>query len=194
VAAWSCSGSARATFPAVCSTPSPVRTPSTFKNRIKKDEKALKVNPNNTAALADLVRTRYQLATDDTDATTGAFGPDGKAELAKADLAWQRYLKAADKPSDSLAGLMLQAYGPSALNKPDQAAGAAELIANARPSPQAYLTLMTYAQQAGQTRKATLAGQKAIELAPKSQRKLVKQQVEAAKASAGAAATSQGSG
>src|SRR3954447_8917345 len=152
---------------------------STLNSRIKKDEKAVTANPNNTAALADLVRTRYQLATDDADATTGAFGPDGKAQLAKADLAWQRYVKAASKPSDSLASLMLQAYGQGALNKPDKAATVAELIANARPSAQAYLTLMTYASQAGQTRKATLAGQKAIELAPKSQRKLVKQQVEA---------------
>jgi hypothetical protein len=45
----------------------------------------------------------------------------------------------------------------------------------------AYLQLTQYAAAAGQTRKAELAGEKAIELAPKSQKKLVKQQVAIAK-------------
>src|SRR3954463_5689329 len=167
---------------------------STVKNRIAKDNKALRLNPKNQAALEDLVRSYYQLATDDADANTGAFGAQGKASLKKADTVWKRYVEVAPKPDDSLASLMLQAYGQGGLNKPSDAASAAEFIANARPSAQAYLTLASYAAQAGQARKATLAGQKAIDLAPKSQKKLVKQQVEAAKASAGAAATSQPSG
>jgi hypothetical protein len=155
---------------------------STVNKRIERDQKALKVNPKNQTALASLVRSHYQLATDDADANTGAFGPEGKAELAKASSAWKRYLGVTEKPSDSLASLMLQAYGEGALNKPDDAATAAELIANARPSAQAYLTLTTYAAKAGQTRKAKLAGLKAVELAPKAQRKLVKKQVAIAEA------------
>jgi hypothetical protein len=157
---------------------------STVSKRIKRDEQALKVNPKNQTALADLVRSHYQLATDDADANTGVFGSDGKAELEKASVAWKRYVAVADKPSDSLASLMLQAYGEGALNKADEAAGAAELIANARPSAQAYLTLTTYAAKAGQTRKAKLAGQKAVELAPKAQKKLVKKQVAIAQSQA----------
>lgn len=157
---------------------------SSVNKRIKRDEKALKLNPKNQTALADLVRSHYQLATDDADATTGQFGNDGKAELAKASAAWSRYLDVAAKPSDSLASLMLQAYGEGALNKPDQAATAAELIANARPSAQAYLTLTVYAAKAGQTRKAKLAGLKAVDLAPKAQRNLVKKQVAIAQAQA----------
>jgi hypothetical protein len=144
--------------------------------RIQRDEKALKLNPNNSAALADLVRAHYQLATVDTDVNTGAFGAQGKQELAKASNAWQRYVKSVDKPSDSLASLMLQAYGETGLNKAAEAAAAAELIANARPSAQAYLTLTTYAAKAGQERKAKLAAQKAVELAPKGQKALVKKQ------------------
>src|SRR3954454_1633692 len=157
---------------------------STVNNRIKRDEKALKLNPQNQAALADLVRSHYQLATDDADANTGAFGPTGKAQLQKASSAWKRYVDAAEKPSDSLASLMLQAYGEGGLNKPSDAATAAELIANARPSPQAYLTLTVYAAKAGQTRKAELAGLKAIDLAPKAQKAAVKKQVTIAKAQA----------
>src|SRR3954451_23812302 len=47
---------------------------STVNNRIKRDQQALKLNPQNQTALADLVRSHYQLATDDADPNTGAFG------------------------------------------------------------------------------------------------------------------------
>ena len=155
---------------------------STVNDRIKRDEKALQLNPKNQAALEDLIRSHYQLATDDADPNTGAFGTNGKEQLAKAAVAWQKYVDVAGKPDDSLAGLMVNAYGQGGLNKPAEAATAAELVANARPSAVAYIQLAQYAAAAGQTRKADLAGQKAIDLAPKSQKKLVKQQVAIAKA------------
>jgi hypothetical protein len=87
---------------------------------------------------------------------------------------------------------MLQAYSEIGLNDASKAADVAEIVARARPSPQAYLLLTQYAAKAGQTRKATLAGQKAQDLAPKSQKKLVKQQVQAALAGGGTTATSSG--
>jgi hypothetical protein len=154
---------------------------SVISSRIQKDEKALTLNPQNKAALVDLIRSHYQLATDDQDANTGAFGTQGKADLRGASSAWQRYLKVANKPDDSLASLMLQAYGQGALDQPANAAAAAEIVAAARPSASTYLALATYAARAGDTRKAQLAGQKAVALAPKSERKIVQQQVNAAK-------------
>jgi hypothetical protein len=157
---------------------------STVNKRIKRDEKALQLNPNNQAALADLVRSHYQLATDDADANTGEFGQDGKTELAKASVAWKKYVDVAAKPSDSLASLMLQAYSEGGLNKPADAATAAQLIADARPSAQAYLALTTYAAKAGNTRLAKLAAAKAVDLAPKGQKKLVKKQAAIAQAQA----------
>lgn len=157
---------------------------SAVTKRINGDQKALQLNPSNQAALADLIRSHYQLATDDADANTGQFGTQGKQELAKADAAWQRYVAVVKTPSDSLAGLMIQAYGQGGLNKPVDAEKAAEIIAAARPSAQAYLTLMSFATQAGDTRTANLAGQKALQLAPKAQKKLVQQQIAAAKAQA----------
>src|SRR3954454_23661995 len=55
---------------------------SAVNSRIKHDQNALKLNPKNQTALADLVRAHYQLATDDADPNTGAFGTHGKQELA----------------------------------------------------------------------------------------------------------------
>ena len=88
---------------------------------------------------------------------------------------------------------MLNAYGDIGLKDNAHAAEAAEFVADAQPSAQAYLQLAQYAARAGQTRKATLAGQKAIQLAPKGQKKLVQQQVQALTA-AGAGATTTTSG
>lgn len=155
---------------------------SAVTKRIERDQKALQLNPSNQAALADLVRAHYQLATDDADVNTGAFGPDGKKQLRQASTAWQKYVTVVKKPSDSLAGLMLQAYGEGGLNQAAEASKTAEIIATANPSAQAYLTWTTYAAKAGNTRVAKAAGQKAVELAPKSQRELVKKQVAIAQA------------
>ena len=81
---------------------------------------------------------------------------------------------------------MVQAYGGLAQSKKspqDQkpyltgAADAAEVLATEKPTVNGYLQLVQYAALAGQDRKATLAGDKAVALAPKAQKKTVKQQV-----------------
>jgi hypothetical protein len=154
---------------------------SLVNDRIDKAEKKLEENPQNKQALKDLVRDWYQLANEEvTDQST--YTEEGQKRLAKADDAWTRYLAVEKKkPEASLAALMVQAYGPNALNQAADAATAAEIVAQAQPSAQAYLQLTQYAAQAGQKRKAELAGQKAIDLAPKKQRSSVKAFVEQAK-------------
>src|SRR5690606_6181352 len=97
--------------------------------------------------------------------------------------AWQRYLALDPDPIDeSLANLMLQAYGPGALNQLDEAKEVAQILARADESPQAYLRLVQYAALAGDERTAALAGRRASDLAPRDQRKTVREQVEQAKA------------
>ena len=157
-------------------------------DRLERAEERLKVNPRDENALKEVVRASYQLAGEDADPNTGAYGEDGRANLAKADRAWQRYLALEPKQiDDSLGRLMVQAYGPGALNKAPGAARAAEIVAEAEGTSVAFIQLVQYAALAGQSRKADLAGMRAVELAPKGQRKLVKQQVEQAKAAAAAA-------
>ena len=152
--------------------------------RIKADERALKLNPKSTSALGDLVRAHYQLAGTDQDQTTGVFGSDGKAELRKASTAWQRYTAVAKHPDPSLAVLMLQAYSEIGLNQSGNATDAAAIYAAAKPSPAAYLRVAQYAQKAGRTAVADRAGQKAIDLAPKSEKKAVKKQLALVRAQA----------
>ena len=160
----------------------------TVEMRVTAAEKALRINPGNRAAMISLVRSHYTLASADANQQTGQFGKDGKKELAKASAAWERYLASnPKKPDPSLAAVMLVAYSKVGLNQPAGAARTAEIIAADANTAAAYIRLAACAMQAGQTRKATLAGQRAIQLANKAQKAAAKQEVKGATAPATAA-------
>jgi hypothetical protein len=167
----------------------------TIQKKIDAAEKTLVTDPKNTVALAAVTRGHYQLATATADANTGQFKKESQPELQATTTAWKRYEAAVKKPDTSLAALAVQAYeGLGTLTKSKAAwAGAADatqIVAAAKPNPNTYISLVQYASLAGQTRLADLAGKKAIQLAPKGQRKAAQQQVAAAKA----AGTSQAGG
>lgn len=161
--------------------------------RITSAEKTLRTDPDNEAALAQLVRSHYQLATAKASAETSEFTSKAVPELEATGEAWQRYVEVADRVDPSLGRFAIQAYeGLATLEEDAQdktahwagAAGAAEEVARADEKAQNYILLVQYASLAGQTRKAELAGEKAIELAPKGQKKQAKAAVEQAKAQA----------
>jgi tetratricopeptide (TPR) repeat protein len=158
--------------------------------RLKKAEARLKANPNDQQALEDVTRSRFQLAGNDVNPDTGLYGPKARPNLEKAAEAWQRYLATnPDPPDASLARVMLQVYGEFGLNRPKEAAQAAEIVAQDDPSSSTYVALARYAAMAGDKRTADLAGKRALALAPKSQKKVVKKQVGAIEK-----ATAQGGG
>lgn len=154
---------------------------SAFQDRIDKQEERLQANPQNQVILASLVRDYYSLATSQRDTGTAGFPPDAKDDLAKAGTYWQRYSAVADKPSPDVAGYALQVYDVGGLNKPKEAQKAAAILAEDANDTPSYLRLVSFAARAGDTRTADLAGQKAVDLAPKDQQKLIKKQVEALK-------------
>lgn len=153
-----------------------------FEKRRDEAGKRLRLNPKDEIALKALVRANYQLASSQAGQSS-EFPPAAQDELRAAGAAWERYLALEPDPVDpSLAGLMLQAYSQGALGQPERAVKTAEILAEQNETPEGYIVLAQYASLAGQTRKADLAGQKAIDLAPKDQRDIVEQQVEQAKA------------
>ena len=165
---------------------------SSANEQLEKQEKAAlrrtRANPRDQAALVTLTRVRYQQAGqgDNFDQETGAFKSGGRRELAQAAQAWDRYLALnPEKPDANLAALMVQAFSPTALNRPKDGVAAAEIVADARPSAQTYFQLALFAYAAKQNRKGDLAGRKAVELAPKDQRAAVKSQVDSAKQQGG---------
>jgi hypothetical protein len=149
-----------------------------LEQRIDRQEQRLKASPENTAVLADLVRLNYQVATSQIADGAAGFPAAARDELRRASVYWERYVEATDgEPSPSLARLALQAYAPEALNQPDKAKEAVRIIAADANDTQTYLLLVQYATLAKDTRLANLAGQKAVDLAPKSARKQVEKQV-----------------
>jgi len=162
-------------------------------DRFRKAEKAALVktqaNPQDAAAWAALARARFQVAGqgENFDPAKGTFTKKGIAQLNSAGDAWERYLALnPKKPDDRVASLMVQAFG--ALNKPDKAAEAQEVITDARPTASTFTQLAIFAYQAGQTRKGDLAKNKALELTDPDMRQALKGQLESAKQSAASAA------
>ena len=164
-----------------------------IEKRIERNEKKVAAAPRRSeAARKELVRDYYQLAVAQTS-EAGAFSADAKADLRKAAENWRAYLALQpEKPDASLANVAIQLFDPLALNRPKEAQEAARVIAEARNNTNAYLNLVQYAALAGDTRTANLAAQKAVDLAPKGERKAVKEQADQLKTPQTPGATPEG--
>jgi tetratricopeptide (TPR) repeat protein len=156
-----------------------------FEKRVDSLEKRTQTNPNDSRAWAQLAGLRFQVATTGSnyDQTQGVYTDKGKAELRQAAAAWQRHVKLSpEKPDTQVAKQMVQAYGVAGLRQYDEAVKALEFVIDAAPDPtyQTYAQLAVLAHGAKQDRKAKLSADKAQELAPKSQRKTVADQIKQA--------------
>jgi hypothetical protein len=162
-----------------------------FERQAKQADKRLKANPNDAAAWAALARARVQQAAqgDNVDQKTGQLTGKGRAKVQAASMAWQRYLALnPPAPDDALAGLMVQAYGPSGLNDPAKGLKAAEIVTQKRPSAQGFYQLAVFAYAAKDERRGDLAAAKTLQLTPaarKTQTKLLLQQAKKPQGSAG---------
>jgi hypothetical protein len=142
--------------------------------RIEAQEKKLKASPNNTAALAELVRLHYQVASSQTPSGSTTIADDQKDELRKAGVYWDRYVTATDNnPNPDLARVALIVFDKTGLNQPTKAKDVVRVLAADANNAQTYLLLVQYATAAGDKRTAQLAAQKAVDLAPKGQREQV---------------------
>jgi tetratricopeptide (TPR) repeat protein len=160
-----------------------------FQKRVNAAEKAVKLRPADPKAWAELTRVRYQQAGsgDGFNQVQNVFTDKGKTELRGAQAAWNRYIKLTPKPDDSIASLMVQAFGPEGLDQPDQAVSAMEIVLDRRePTGPLYVQLAALAYQAGQTRKAELASKKALSLTPKDSQEQIKAQLQNARLAASA--------
>ena len=155
-----------------------------FRDRAVQAQRAADANPRDAEAWAAVARARFQYASagDFFDRNTNQFTAEGKAQLQAASQAWERHLALSkDKPDDSVATIMVQAYSQAGLNEPEKAVRAQEIITEARPKDSTFATLAVLAYQAGQTRKGDLATDEAIALADKDDRNRLKSELETAK-------------
>jgi len=147
--------------------------------RIDRNKERLRANPRSKPLLKELVRDEYSLATAQTSSASTSFPKEARDELRRSAAYWQRYLAVEkSEPDADLARVALQVYDVNALNKPKDAQRAAQIVAQADNDAPSYLRLVQYSTLAGDKRTADLAAEKAVDLAPKPDRKTVKQQAE----------------
>lgn len=141
----------------------------------------VKANPNSAAAWSQLLRAQWQSVVEagNLDRSTTTFTQLGKLELMAVTRDWQRYLQLSKSPDPDLAMTAARAY--AFLGNYAGAASAWELETGTSPSQSGYECLAAAAFAAGQTRLGTLALNKALSLAPRSQQALINAEVTAAK-------------
>lgn len=162
-----------------------------LQERIERVEERLRADPRNERALAELARLRVQAAGvgEGFDQSTGTFTQEGRDDLRAAARAWERYLALEpENPDPRVAALLVQALGPAGLNQLDKAVRAQEIVTEQRepPNENLFAQLAVLAYQAGQIRKGDLAADRAVELADESERSLLRDNLEQAKAQAAA--------
>lgn len=161
-----------------------------IEERIERNEERVKANPADEAARKALARDYYSLAASQPVGQDGRVPEEGQDELRKAAANYEAYVESdPERPDASLALTALQIYDPNALNRPTEAQEAAALRARVLDDTESYIALVQYAALAGDMRTADLAGQKAVDLAPRKQRKAVRAAVQQAKAPATPAAS-----
>ena len=171
-------------------------TTKTLDNRIETAAAKTRATPRDPEVWAALARLRFQRAAIDGIATDGVtYTAAGKRGLSGAADAWERYLKLdPKKPDPRLARLMAQAYAQTGLNEPVKAVRAFEIVTAAEdpPSSNLFAQLAKLAYEAGETRTGDLAADRAVDLAPKDNKKLLRttlQQIKSQAASAPAQTT-----
>lgn len=171
-------------------------TTKTLDKRIETAFAKTRATPRDPAVWAELARLRFQRAAiDGIEADGVTYTAAGKRGLSGAADAWERYLKLdPKKPDPRLARLMAQAYAQTGLNEPVKAVRAFEIVTAAEepPSSNLFAQLAKLAYEAGETRTGDLAADRAVDLAPKDNKKLLRttlQQIKTQAASAPAQTT-----
>ena len=164
-----------------------------IEERVERAEKSTQANPQDARAFAVLAESHYQLASasdgfnQEAADPAQAFTGESREQLLLAERAWDRHIELADgRPNVNLANTMQIAF--SALNKPEKAVAAQEIVVDARGDQAGfgdYAKLAQLAYAAGQSRKGDLAADRAKELAkdqPKQTRDALSAQLTQAKA------------
>jgi hypothetical protein len=155
---------------------------SVYQKKIKQLETTLKTQPKNQTALAELTRAQVQQASiAGYDQTTGTYNRSGIDGLQTASQTWDRYLALEPKhPDGGVASLMVSAYSPGALNDPEQAARALDVVIDARGgSAGLYSQLAILQYAAGNIRRSVIAEKQAVKRTPPARRKLLKAKIAA---------------
>jgi tetratricopeptide (TPR) repeat protein len=147
------------------------------------------LQPTNPAGWVALVEARYEAAGQNANQTTAAYTSTGLVKLRQATQAWQRYAQLTNQPNWTIAELIAHAY--ENLGDFKNATSAWQIVTKANPNAYTYYEYMAAdAWSAKETDLGDLASQKAVSLAPATQRAQVKGTLQQLKARASAPTSS----
>jgi len=156
---------------------------ASYSKQIDKYRKLTKSDPQDVGAWENLTRNLLHEAGGEAYVTREGLTHKGHALFEEAAQAWSGYVAVAGKkPSLELAKQMLLIYGREGLNEPSQEVSLLETVVAAEPTSAArYSELAEYSYAAHDNRLGALATEKAVSLAPPSERKRVKTELEEVK-------------
>ncbi len=157
---------------------------ASFSAQIEKYKKLTKQQPTSVYAWEQLTLAQLHEAGGEAYVTRTGVTPKGKELYGQIAQSWSRYLALnPPKPSLTLAKEVVTVFGEEGLNEPAEAVKVLQAIVAAEPTNAAYYRFLAeYAYKASNSRIGDLASEKAIALAPASQRKLLKSQLAEIKA------------
>lgn|ERR1035437_3429440 len=152
---------------------------ASFASQIKKYRKITQTQPKNVAAWEHLTEAQLHEAGGEAYMSSTGITTKGKELFSEAAQSWTSYLALnPPKPSSKLAQLMVTVYGEEGLKQPAEAVQVLQIVVAARPTSAAlYAALAEYAYKAHNERVGDLAAEKAVTLAPSTDRTRVKNEL-----------------
>jgi len=158
---------------------------ASFTAKVAAAQKLVKREPKSAKAWLALAEAQLHQSTEEayTDPTTGQFTSKGKQFLEQVSRSWNTYLSLEPhNPNSLMAQRMLTVYGEEGLNKPAEEVAALQIVIPTKPPTAAlYASLAEYSYKAHDVGQGDLASEKAVSLAPKSERARIKTYLEAVK-------------
>jgi hypothetical protein len=158
---------------------------SGFAAQVSKYRKLTAKEPSNVSAWENLTKALYHEAgTEPYTLTNGEVTSKGKELFKQVSGAWGSYMALnPPKPDLELAKEMVSVYGVGGLEEASKAVEALQIVVSAEPkSATWYAQLAEYAYKAHNTRQGDLASEKAVALAPASERARLKDELAEVKA------------
>jgi len=152
---------------------------ASYSSEIKKERKLTEQQPQNIAAWEALAKALLHEVGAQEDVTANGLSAKGKELYNQASQAWIAYIALhPPKPNAELAQLMESTYSEEGLNEPSKEVEVLQIAVAARPTDAAlYAQLAEYAYKAKNVRVGDLASEKAVSLAPASERTRLKQEL-----------------
>ncbi len=152
---------------------------ASFSSKIKKYEKLTAKEPSNAANWENLAKNLlHEAGNEGFTTSTGTVTAKGKELYRRASRAWAGYLALNPaKPNAELAQLVSRIYSEEGLNEPAKAVQALQIVVENRPTASYYAALAEYAYKAKNERVGDLASEKAISLAPSTDRVRLKNEL-----------------